>query len=126
MLSRRPGRETPPSHASFQQRGFKLQKRGQKLIRFDNVTPTVILHRASTSSSSIMATTIIEVRPHRGGWQVFEAPGVQPFFIERDAKRMAVDYATARMKSRRGEIRVLDAAGAVTETIQFSDTHRPV
>jgi hypothetical protein len=24
-------------------------------------------------------TTIIEIRPYRGGWQCFEAPGVQPY-----------------------------------------------
>jgi hypothetical protein len=24
--------------------------------------------------------TIFEIRPHREGWQCYEAPGVQPFF----------------------------------------------
>lgn len=56
-------------------------------------------------------TTIIEIRPHRsGGWECFEAPGVKPFSIERDAKTQAIDYATARMKGRRGEIRIYDEA----------------
>jgi hypothetical protein len=25
--------------------------------------------------------TVIEIRPFRNGWQVFEAPGVQPVFL---------------------------------------------
>jgi len=25
--------------------------------------------------------TIFEVRPHRGGWQCFEAPGVAPYWV---------------------------------------------
>ena len=27
------------------------------------------------------AVTIIEIRPFRNGWQVYEAPGVQPVFL---------------------------------------------
>jgi len=25
-------------------------------------------------------TTVIEIKPHRRGWKVFEAPGVEPVF----------------------------------------------
>jgi hypothetical protein len=34
--------------------------------------------------------TLIEVRPHRWGWKVFESPGVEPVF---SAKDHAIDYA---------------------------------
>jgi hypothetical protein len=27
--------------------------------------------------------TIIEIRPYRNGWKVFEAPGVEPVFLEK-------------------------------------------
>jgi len=33
--------------------------------------------------------TLIEVRPHRWGWKVFESPGVEPLF---SAKDHAIDY----------------------------------
>ncbi len=45
------------------------------------------------------AMTVIEIRPHRWGWKVFEAPGVEPVFPE---KRQAINYATgARVLSLR-------------------------
>jgi hypothetical protein len=34
--------------------------------------------------------TVIEIRPHRWCWKVFEAPGVEPVFSE---KQDAIDYA---------------------------------
>jgi len=40
--------------------------------------------------------TIIEIRPYRGGWQCFEAPGVAPYWVGEDAKQSAVDYAKGR------------------------------
>ena len=41
--------------------------------------------------------TLIEIKPHRWGWKVFEAPGVEPVFLE---KRQAIDYAqTARVSA---------------------------
>ena len=64
-------------------------------------------------------TTLIEIRPHRGGWQCYEGKGVAPYFIEADAKGSAIDYATNRMKGRTGEICVYDAAGAIERTIAF-------
>lgn len=68
-----------------------------------------------------MAHTIIEVRPHRGGWKVFEGPGVEPFYRDQES---ALGYARNRARSRRGEIRILDASGAVTEVLEFDDSGR--
>jgi hypothetical protein len=36
--------------------------------------------------------TIIEIRPFRNGWEVYEAPGVQPVFLTQE---QAIDYAQA-------------------------------
>jgi hypothetical protein len=49
--------------------------------------------------------TLIEIKPHRWGWKVFEAPGVEPVFLN---QQDAIDYATGRACFRSGEIRVLD------------------
>jgi len=51
--------------------------------------------------------TIVEIRPYRGGWQCFEAPGVEPRWTGENAKQSANDYAKARAKVGRGKIRVL-------------------
>jgi len=63
--------------------------------------------------------TIIEIRPYRGGWQCFEALG-EPYWTGKEAKQSAIDYATARVKFERGEIRVLNADGSIEETIPFT------
>jgi len=26
---------------------------------------------------------VIEIKPHRNGWKVFEAPGIEPAFLEK-------------------------------------------
>jgi hypothetical protein len=65
--------------------------------------------------------TLIEIRPHRWGWKVFEAPGVEPVFRE---KRQAIDYAETRACFRKGEIRVLDSTGKLERTIAFNEAHR--
>jgi hypothetical protein len=65
--------------------------------------------------------TIIEVRPFRNGWQVYEAPGVQPVFL---SQQQAIDYATCRACFRTGEIRILDSTGEVERTIAFSEADR--
>jgi hypothetical protein len=41
------------------------------------------------------AMTLIEIRPRRWGWEVFEAPGVQPVFPK---KEQAIDYAQERAR----------------------------
>jgi len=65
--------------------------------------------------------TLIEVRPHRWGWKVFEAPGVEPVFPEKD---QAINYAQSRASFRYGEIRILDSSGNVERTIAFSEAGR--
>jgi Uncharacterized protein conserved in bacteria (DUF2188) len=65
--------------------------------------------------------TLIEIRPHRWGWKVFEAPGVEPVFPE---KRQAISYAQSRASFRSGEIRILDSTGKLERTIAFSEADR--
>jgi hypothetical protein len=65
--------------------------------------------------------TVIEIRPHRWGWNAFESPAVEPVFPEKDD---AIDYAKRRACFRSGEIRVLDSTGNVERTIAFSETDR--
>jgi hypothetical protein len=49
--------------------------------------------------NAILVVTIIEIRPFRNGWEVFEAPGVEPVFLEQD---QAIDYAKHRACFRSG------------------------
>jgi len=65
--------------------------------------------------------TIIEIRPFRNGWQVYECAGVEPVFL---SQQQAIDYAACRACFRAGEIRILDSNGAITRTIPFDETHR--
>ena len=65
--------------------------------------------------------TIIEVRPFRNGWKVFEAPGVEPVFLD---QKQAIDYALTRACFRSGEIRILDSRGAVERIIPFNEMDR--
>jgi hypothetical protein len=62
-----------------------------------------------------------KIRPHRWGWQVFEAPGVEPVFRQKD---QAIGYAETRACFRSGEIRVLDSNGTVERIIPFDETGR--
>jgi len=52
---------------------------------------------------SQITMTLIEIRPHERGWKVFEAPGVEPVFLE---KEQAIDYAHNRASFRSGKIRI--------------------
>ncbi len=65
--------------------------------------------------------TIIEIRPFRKGWKCFEAPGVEPVFLNQEH---AIDYATARVCFRSGEIRILDSTGNLERAIPFSKADR--
>ena len=65
--------------------------------------------------------TLIEIRPHRWGWKVFEARGVEPVFLE---QRQALDYAQTRACFRSGEIRILDSTGNIERAIAFNETDR--
>jgi hypothetical protein len=53
------------------------------------------------------AMTVIEVKPHRNGWKVFEAPGVDPIFLGKD---QAINYAHNRASFRSTAKRHVDAA----------------
>jgi hypothetical protein len=55
------------------------------------------------------------------GWKVFEAPGVEPVFPDKD---QAIDYADTRACFRSGEIRVLDVSGKLERTIAFNELNR--
>jgi hypothetical protein len=48
--------------------------------------------------------TVIEIRPYRNGWKVFEAPGVEPVLL---TKEQAMSYAQNRASFRSGEIQYL-------------------
>jgi hypothetical protein len=65
--------------------------------------------------------TIIEIRPFRNVWQVYEAPGVQPVFL---TKEQAIGYAQNRARFHLGEIRILDSSGKIERTIAFSEADR--
>jgi hypothetical protein len=43
-----------------------------------------------------IAMTVVEIRPHGRGWKVFEAPGVEPVFLE---KKQAINYAENRAQA---------------------------
>lgn len=64
--------------------------------------------------------TVIQVRPNRRGWKVFEAVGVEPVFLSKD---QALDYRQTCACFRSGEIRI-DSVGEVEETITFSEVDR--
>jgi hypothetical protein len=65
--------------------------------------------------------TVIEIKPHRWGWKVFEAPGVEPVFLTKD---QAINYAENRAWFRSGEIRILDSSGNVEHAIPFNESNR--
>ncbi len=65
--------------------------------------------------------TLIEIRPHPWGWKVFERPGVEPVFPE---KQDAIDYAQTQACFRTGEIRVLDSSGKFERTSAFNEADR--
>ena len=65
--------------------------------------------------------TVIEIRPDRRGWKVFEVPGVEPVFPEKD---QAINYAQGRASFRSGEIRILDSSGGVERIIPFNEADR--
>ena len=54
-------------------------------------------------SQRFLAVTVIEVKPRKWGWCVFESPGVEPVFLEKD---QAIGYAETRARLRTGEIRI--------------------
>src|SRR5947207_373366 len=65
--------------------------------------------------------TVIEVKPCKWGWCVFESAGVEHVFVQKD---QAIGYAETRARLRTGEIRVFDSTGHVECVIQFNDANR--
>ena len=61
--------------------------------------------------------TLIEIKPHRNGWKVFEGPGVELVFLK---KNQALNYAEGRASFRSGGIRIIDSTGEVERTIPNS------
>jgi hypothetical protein len=55
------------------------------------------------------------------GWKVFEAPGVEPVFRNKD---QAVNYAENRASFRSGEIRILNSSSGLERIIPFSEADR--
>jgi len=72
-------------------------------------------------TKKITAMTVVKIKPHRNGWKVFEAPGVEPVFRHKD---QAINYAEERGGFRSGEIRILDSSGNVERVIPFDDANR--
>ena len=72
-----------------------------------------------SSFSNVM--TVIEVSPQKWGWRVFEAPGVEPVFLDKD---QAIGYAETRARLCTGAIRVFDSTGNVERLIAFDDANR--
>jgi hypothetical protein len=68
------------------------------------------------------STAVLEVWPFRSGWQCFEAPGGQPDWTGENSKQSVLDYARARVKFGRGEIRVLNPDRSVERTIPFDES----
>jgi hypothetical protein len=64
---------------------------------------------------------VIEVKPRKWGWCVFESPGVEPVFLQKD---QAIGYAKTRAPLRTGEIRIFDSTENVEGVIAFDDANR--
>jgi hypothetical protein len=71
--------------------------------------------------NAIFAVAVIEIRPFRNGWQVYEEPGLQPVFLRQE---QAIEYAKGRSCFRSGEIRILKSSGNVERIIPFNDVER--
>src|SRR5437016_2994541 len=54
-----------------------------RCVRFDHVTSFIV-------NPDDTPVTIIEIRRFRNGWKCFEAPGVEPVFLDQE---QAIDYA---------------------------------
>jgi hypothetical protein len=65
--------------------------------------------------------TIVEIRPFRNGWQVYDGAGVPPVFLSQD---QAIDYAQGRACFRSGQIRVYGLSGDVERIIAFTEADR--
>jgi hypothetical protein len=89
----------------------------------DRLTAFLELERITheLALSALLVMTVIEISLHKWGWRVFECPGVEPVFPQKD---QAIDHAQCRVCFRFGEIRILDSNGAVERVIPFDQTER--
>ena len=71
--------------------------------------------------TQVNSYVVVKVKPHRWGWKVFEVPGVEPVFPDKD---QAIDYAQNRACFRSGEVRIFDSTGNVERIIPFDDANR--
>jgi hypothetical protein len=76
-----------------------------------------VAQRIAASSS----TNAVSFLSAQNGWKCFEAPGVEPVFLDQE---QAIDYAKSRACFRAGEIRILDSSGAIARIIPFDETER--
>ena len=67
---------------------------------------------------AVTPPSVFLIRPHRNGWQCFEAPAVQPYFVGDESQRKAIDYVKGRLAHRHGEIQVLNAASKLEQPPQ--------
>jgi hypothetical protein len=88
---------------------------------FHSASLKIVFDATRNGATRRYAMTLIEIRPHRWGWKVFEALGVEPVFLQ---KEQAIGYAETRACFRKGEIRVLDSSGNIERTIAFNETDR--
>ena len=82
---------------------------------------TNVLRCWEKKSKKTDVMTVIEIKPHRWGWEVFEAPGVEPVFLQ---KAQAINYAENRASFRSGEIRIFNSTGDLERTIPFTEADR--
>src|SRR5215208_4594341 len=68
-----------------------------------------------------LVMTVIEVKPRKWGWCVFESPGVEPVFLQ---KGQAIGYAETPARLRTGEIRIFDSTCKVERMIALDDANR--
>ena len=67
-----------PSYGNCEAKFSKNFKRiGMRCVHFDHVTSFIV-------NPDDAPVTIIEIRPFRNGWQVYEAPDVQPVFLNQE------------------------------------------
>jgi hypothetical protein len=86
----------------------------------DHVRMNVLRYREKEKQKLILMT-VIEIKPHRWGRKVFEAPGVEPVFPK---KNQAINYAENRASFRSDEIHVFDSTGDLERVISFNEADR--
>jgi hypothetical protein len=121
MLVRQLAQSWPPGTGFIFQPDIGPLLLSARIHAFDDCVLFKGTYKTICGTMQSQPATIIEIRPYRNGWKVFEAPGVEPVFLEKD---QAINYAENRPSFRSGEIRILDSEGTVERTIPFSEADR--